>query len=521
MKKVLFLFPAALLLAFALFGGAGCANIVPPLGGPRDSLPPRVVKVTPGDSSLNFRGNEIVVQFDEYVDYTPGSVLFTPLFEKPAEITARLRTLTIKLRDSLEPNTTYNLNFGEAIKDFNEGNVLRGYTYTFSTGPYLDSLTLSGSVDLAETGTIDTTLTMLLYRNLDDSAVVKERPRYITRLNSEGRFTFRNLPSGTFALYALGDPQNARRYQNKSQLFAFTDSPIVVRPGTPDVLLHAYQETKAATTAGTTSGAPGAPGSKGPPQPATDRRLKYTPVISGDQDLQRDFQINFANKVTRLDSTKVRLTVDTTYTPVPFRLSLDSTARVLSVRSAWRSGAQYQLLLDKDFATDSTGRSQLRTDTVRFAAKSTSDYGRLVLRFRGIDPKLNPVLQFVLNGTVQFSAPISSGTLNRDFFEPGDYELRVLFDRNGNGTWDPGRFFEGRRQPELVRPVERRLNVKPDIDTEVEIDIPGPDTPAAGSASPAPNSAPAPANPAPGGNRPAQTPSTPPPGGQRPQKTGG
>ncbi|RYY93889.1 MAG: hypothetical protein EOO11_18940, partial [Chitinophagaceae bacterium] len=317
MKKVLFLFPMALLLAVFLLGGTGCANIVPPLGGPRDSLPPRLVKAIPGDSAVNFRGKEIVLQFDEYVDLADvqRNLLFTPTFQVNPSIEAHLRTLTIKLRDSLEANTTYSFDFGDAIKDINEGNVLRNFSYTFSTGPALDSLSFSGAVDLAETGGIDSTLTILLYRNPDDSAVVKERPRYLTRLNSQGRFSFRNLPAGSFAVYALGDPGGSRRYQNKSQLFAFLDSPVVVRPGTPEVTLHAYQELKTATGAV-------APGSKTLPQPATDRRLKYSVAGTGPQDLKEDFRINFDNKLTRLDSSKVRLTADSSFTPVPATLYL-------------------------------------------------------------------------------------------------------------------------------------------------------------------------------------------------------
>ncbi|TCJ13948.1 hypothetical protein EPD60_08000 [Flaviaesturariibacter flavus] len=467
MKKAFFLFITALGGVLALTGGTGCATIIPPQGGPRDSLPPKLVKATPAEGAVNVNTRTIELTFDEFVDISReggGELVMSPLYTKRPDVRTRLRTVTIELKDSLEPNTTYSFNFDGAIKDINEGNTLRNFTYTFSTGPALDSLTYSGSVQLAETGGIDTTLTVALYRNLRDSAVVLESPRYITRVNGSGNFTFRNLPGGTFAVYAFDDKSRTRRYLSKSQLFAFADSPIVVRPGAPELRLFAYVEQPVA--------AAGANGARTAPQPATDRRLKYTPAVTTAQELQGDYRINFDNRVRSLDSGKVRLVRDSVFTEVPRRLSLDSTGRVLAVRAAWASGERYALILGKDFATDTTGRSQLRNDTLRFAAKKTSDYGNLLLRFRNVKAGLNPVLQMIQNNSVVFSAPIGSGELSRALFIPGDYELRVLFDTNGNGKWDPGAFFNGRRQPEIVVPVDRRLVVKPDIENEIEIAVP-------------------------------------------------
>jgi hypothetical protein len=101
------------------------------------------------------------------------------------------------------------------VKDLNEGNVLQNLVYTFSTGPYIDSLQLKGKVILAETGKIDTTLIVMLHTSANDSAVVKERPRYIAKLNGQGEFVFTNLPPKTFYIYTLkdnnGTPQVLRR----------------------------------------------------------------------------------------------------------------------------------------------------------------------------------------------------------------------------------------------------------------------------------------------------------------------
>jgi hypothetical protein len=450
--------------------GSSCANIVPPQGGPRDSLPPRLLKATPLDSTTNFRGKTIELEFDEYLDdlQEPSqNLLFTPLFTTSPSITVKLRTMTINLRDSLEPNTTYTFNFGNALRDFNEGNALRNFTYTFSTGPVLDSLSLSGKVVMAETGKTDTTLSVVLYRNLRDSAVLQENPRYITRLDANGAFSFRNLPAGTFAVYALSinGPGN-RRYMNRTQqAFGFLDSAVTIQRGTAPVSILAYRE-----PAPVAIPAVSLPGSGR--NPATDRRLRVTNNLSGNQqDLLSDLVLSFERPLRRFDSASVKLTVDSTFKPVAYQLQLDSAQKKLTVKTAWRDGTRYNLELRKTFAEDTTGRQLLKSDTLQFTTKKRSDYGTVSVKLRNINAALKPVLQFYLSGTLAFSAPVPNGSFTSTLFVPGDYELRVLYDRNGNGIWDPGQFFGAKRQPETVRPLERRAVVKAGQPTEFEVNL--------------------------------------------------
>ena len=177
---------------FLGMGGAGCANIIPPTGGPRDSTPPVLLQAIPRDSAINYQGNRILLSFNEYVTIENASenVLISPTQNNIPIIDYKLRNITVKLRDILEPNTTYSINFGNAIKDVNEGNIFKDFTYVFSTGPQLDDNTLSGRIVLAETGKVDSTMLAVLHRNLYDSAVAKEKPRYIARLDGKGSFRF-------------------------------------------------------------------------------------------------------------------------------------------------------------------------------------------------------------------------------------------------------------------------------------------------------------------------------------------
>ncbi len=135
---------------------------------------------------LNMKSNKILLTFDEYIDMKDlrKNLIVSPVPKIMPTITSHLRVITINIKDTLQPNTTYSMNFGRAVTDVNEGNVLKNFTYVFSTGPYIDSVSYSGRVIMASTGKPDSTLIAILHDNLDDSAIAKLRPRYIARLDS-------------------------------------------------------------------------------------------------------------------------------------------------------------------------------------------------------------------------------------------------------------------------------------------------------------------------------------------------
>jgi uncharacterized protein (DUF2141 family) len=466
MKRILLsIVPIITICIIAITGSTGCANIIPPSGGPRDSLPPVLVSANPKDSTTNFRGNRIILTFDEYIDLqdVQQNLLFTPIFETNPVIEAKLRTLTLKLKDSLEANTTYTFNFGNAIKDINESNVLRNFTYTFSTGPALDSLTLSGKVILAETGKIDTTLIVVLHNTFEDSVIAKKRPRYVTRLDGSGNFTFKNLPADTFAVYALSDVGGQRKYTSTSQLFAFNNTPVKTTDSTSkNITLYAYKETNG-TQASTPATRPA----------ANDKRLRFTTNLTrNEQDLGTNLVITTDAPLRFFDSSKIQFSTDSTFTAVTaYRAVLDSLKKNITISTAWKPGTPYHLILNKDFAEDTIGRRLLKTDTLHFTTKGAEDYGSIAIRMRNINPALNPVLQFVQNDIVVFSAPIKSGRFEYQLFNPGDYDLRILYDTNNNGKWDPGQFFGTKKQPELAVPVQRKITVKPNWENEFEINL--------------------------------------------------
>lgn len=455
--------------AISFFISPGCANIVPPQGGPRDTIPPVLLKVMPGDSSTRFTSKKIDFYFDEYIDVQDPQtqLLLSPLPTTNPTIDARLRDLSVRLKDSLLPNTTYTIDFGSSIKDFTEGNIAKGIRYVFSTGNYIDSLEINGKVILAESGKTDSTLIAMLHTDATDSAVYKKKPVYIARLDKEGRFSFKNLPAQTFYLYALKDESGMRRYTDKKQFFAFAPAAVSALQQKDSITLYAYV---ADPTAGNTF-------SIGAPETATkktdtDKRLKYqTSIQNNQQDILLPFQFQFENGIKQLDTSGIRLYKDSSYTPVDsFQLVLDTSRRQLTLATAWEEGQSYHLILTKGAAEDSVGKQWLKTDTLSFTTKKKTDYGKLKIHLRGLDMSQQPVLQFVQSERVVKSIRLTGALYEEALFYPGDYQLRILVDRNKNGRWDTGSFFGDRRQPEQVIPLEKRVTVKPNWLNEYELE---------------------------------------------------
>lgn len=460
--------------AIGLLGSTGCANIIPPTGGPRDSLPPNLVTVKPADSTRSFNAKKIVFEFDEFVslDNIQENLLVSPTPKRNPTIESKLRTVTVDIKDTLEPNTTYSINFGKAIKDVNEGNILREFTYVFSTGRTIDSLEISGRVIVAQTAKPDSTLIVVLHTSLDDSAVIKQTPRFVTRLDSTGNFRFRNLPPDTFAIYALKDEGGQRKYMSSQQLLAFADSPVSSIKNAP-LTLYAYQERDTAKPK--TEEKPAAPPKQNGPRAGAkqEKRLRLeSSVNSGKLGLLDTFHFQFrAAPLKYFDSSKVILTSET-YTPLTgYRFVMDTSKQKVTLLYPWAENTQYRLIIDTAFAEDTAGNKLVKTDTLDFQTAKESEYGLVRLRIMNLDFTQNPVLLFVQSDQVKFSYPLKSREFYARLFQPGEYELRLLFDTNRNGVWDPGEFFGKHIQPEKVRLIPRKLNVKANWDNEVDITL--------------------------------------------------
>ena len=444
--------------------------MIPPSGGDRDSLPPVLLHASPANGTKNFKAKTITFTYDEYVELQgiQENLIVSPTQESFPVVNSKLKTVTVKILDTLEPNTTYSFDFGKSIKDINEGNVLKNFNYVVSTGNTIDSLELTGKVLLAETGGTDSTLIVMLHRNGVDSAVIKEKPRYVTTLDSSGNFHFQHLAAGTYYAYALKDDTRSRRYLSEGQLFAFTDEPVIVGSETLPLTLYAYIEKKEAGTSSSLSL------NRATPNKADAGKLKYTTSTGpGKLDITKDFTLTFEHPLKNFDTAQLHFSKDSLFTPQNnYTLELDSLNKKITLKTSWLPGSLYNLVINEGFATDTLGNKLSKSDTLKINTLNLSDYGSLRINFSNTDLSKNPVLFFYLGNLLVNSFPLTSSVFYQPLFLPGEYTLRILFDDNKNGKWDPGEFFQKRKQPEIVKPVPTKLNIRVNMDNEFDLVMP-------------------------------------------------
>ena len=187
-----------------------CANAVAPTGGPKDTTPPVVVESVPENRSTAFSGQKIEIRFDEYVSLENANqnVLFSPPLATKPDIKLKGKTLVIRFKESLQPNTTYTIHFGEAIKDLHEGNVFKNFVYSFSTGHHIDTLSIAGVVlNANDKQPVEKAYVGLYAADRDhlDSLPMTTAPNYITKTDKEGRFRLEGLANKDYLVFALKD----------------------------------------------------------------------------------------------------------------------------------------------------------------------------------------------------------------------------------------------------------------------------------------------------------------------------
>jgi len=206
---------------------ARCAKVSMPVGGPKDTTPPKMVAEMPLSGNCNFTAKQIKITFDEFftLNNPNANVLISPPLNKQPEYTLRDKSLIIRFKDTLRPNTTYNMLFSDCIQDFHEGNKLNFYHYCFSTGPQIDNYMLQGSVQDARMMESESGYFVMLYRGTADSLPLTTLPDYVTKSVTDGSFLFSNITPGNYQVFALKDINSNLLYDLPEESVAFCDSP--------------------------------------------------------------------------------------------------------------------------------------------------------------------------------------------------------------------------------------------------------------------------------------------------------
>jgi uncharacterized protein (DUF2141 family) len=239
MGRLLVFFFALTLLA------TSCAIQVPPSGGTKDTIPPVVRKFDPENFSTGFHGHDITIVFNEYMELKdlPSQLIVSPPLKYDPETNLSKKTLEIHLDDTLLPNTTYTMNFGNSITDLREGNALEDFQYVFSTGDIIDSLKVSGRVQNAFDNKTEKGIYVMLYKNMEDSIPLKFPPDYFTKTNEDGNFVIKNISPGDYRIFALKDNNTNYLFDNNEENIAFSDA--MIEAGTSANSLRLFREERA------------------------------------------------------------------------------------------------------------------------------------------------------------------------------------------------------------------------------------------------------------------------------------
>lgn len=524
MNKTLsnFIFIAIICLVFI-----NCANKGTPGGGPKDVDPPKIEKSYPENFSTNFKGNEITIVFDEYIkikDIQKQLIISPPMKWQPDiyPLGNASKEIRIKINDTLPPNTTYAFNFGNSITDNNEGNPFPYYRYVFSTGDYIDSLTVQGQIVDALKRQPETFVTVGLYEvdsTFNDSIVYKEVPKYITNtLDSLTTFSIENIKAGKYLLMALKDNNGDNKFQQKTDQIAFYENFIEV-PTDSLYTLKLFSEERdfKAVKPRLISGEKIAFGYEGDyknmdikitsetPEDFTHRITKdektdtlyywYKPRLevdsllfkvtnktyekdftariseqkrdslifkaqpSGNIDYEEPFKI-FANiPFTGFDASKVSI-VDKDSTTIDFKTEYDTIANTYNFNFKKTQDNSYKIQVLPEAFTDFFENTN---DTLNYAVKTKkeSDFG--YIRFTPVNAKYPIIVQLTdNNGEVKYEK-YSTKPETLDFLnlESGKYFIRVVFDSNGNGKHDTGSYLK-KMLPERVSHFEMKEEIRSD-----------------------------------------------------------
>lgn len=506
-------------------------------GGDKDTIAPKLVNSYPENFKTNFKGNEIKINFDELIkvkDINKNLIISPPFSKKPIITPQGSASKSIKIQfiDSLQPNTTYSLNFGNSIVDNNEGNPYSQFKYVFSTGNIIDSLKYSGEVVDAFEKEIDQDLSILLYdeETFNDSLVFKKVPLYVSVLKKgSSTFNFENLKAGKYKVIAIQDKNGDFKYQPKNEKIAFINESIDIQNSKP-VRLKLFKEKSKFKTYKPTQessnkyflGYEGEienlklsfkdnneekslnysklSGGKNDtlqfflPDYIKDsvhvfvrnngqekdfmlniRKLKYKDTLSIDDvksnnlNFNDTFKLNFTTPIQSIDESKINL-LKKDSSLVKFSTRLDNFKQELEIVFEKEELQGYKVKLFPGALVDMYGQKNDSLD-FKFKTLSKTDFGNLNLKVTNINRF--PFIIELLKDDGVVVANYYSEKEDKILFEnivPSLYSIRIIYDDNKNKKWDTGNYIT-KQQPEEIIYFPGKIDVRANWDVEQEFEL--------------------------------------------------
>ncbi len=517
---------------------ASCANRGTPTGGEKDILPPKITASHPENFSTNFKGDEITIQFNEYVQIKnlQKQLIVSPPMDNAPVVTpasGASKTITIKIKDTLDPNTTYAFNFGESIVDYNEGNPYPYYRYVFSTGNTIDSLSVKGYVEDALKQEPETFISVMLYEvdsTYNDSIVYKEKPRYITNtLDSLTSFSIDNIKAGTYKLIALKDENSNYLFNQKTDKIGFKEDYItvpsdstygiklfkeavnnkaikptqdaasriifpyegdyeairikvlgetpegyktrIIKDKETDTLYYWYQpQFEVDSTFFIVNSGTKIDTFKHRFRDLKQDSLNIKALVQGPVNFQDDLTIESNTPLSKIDSTKISV-INRDSIQVAYKVVYDSIYNNYRFPIEKEENEIYSFTLLPGTFTDFY--NETNKDTINYAikTKSISDYGNIRVNLR--NAKLPMIVQLINdNGDVLYERYAKEKPIV-DFrnLTPRTYKLRAIFDSNANGKYDTGNYLLGIQPERVSYPKEKLDDVRANFDFVIEFEL--------------------------------------------------
>lgn len=503
-----------------------CAQVVAPTGGERDRKAPEILELLPENRTTNFTSQTFQLEFDEFVVLKDlnDQLLVSPPLKYKLENKTKGKKVIFTIKDTLLPNTTYVLNFGNSIIDLNEGNPLKNFQYIFSTGSALDSLNLNGRVVDAFDLTANKEAIVLLYpENIADSAIAKELPTYLSRTNKEGLFSFTNLKAGNYRVFAINDKNDNYKYDRPDEKMGFLNEPIKLIESKSELKILSFEkeavkqfikeekvtERKLSLTFNVV------------PQklnfslldttiknfikfvekesetihfwlkdiPPTkirmlimDGKFKDTIQFRTDSiitkevvslksklvDKQNYFEpvtLNFNQVIRKIDKNKITL-LDYDSSSIPFKISMDPISRM-------RVLLEFDITDEMDYTFTAlpnafkSGYSETNdTLLIPISFNSERDFGNLIVKIRGLNSS-NSILQLTnTKGEILEEIFKADTVYNFPNLKAGNYGLKLISDDNKNKKWDSGDYYQ-KRQAEKVVIYNEAVGIRKNWDKEI------------------------------------------------------
>ncbi len=532
MKNTYFVVIVAFFISVLSF--TGCAKRGTITGGPKDTIAPVLVNCYPENYTTNFDGNEIKITFNELIkvkNINKQLIISPPMKTTPIIVPqgSASKFISIKILDTLQPNTTYSFNFGQSITDNNEGNPYSQFKYVLSTGSYIDSLAIMGKIKDAFEEKPDNFVSVQLYdaETFTDSTVYKETPLYVTNtLDSLKVFALENLKAGKYHIIALKDVNNNFKFDPKKDKIAFLKNTISAPNDTlfelelfqekPSFKAEKpYQQTNNKLFMGFEGDPKGAKISATDgvnnvplimtkfPEKNKDSVQLFMPLIKADSLLitveKENFKETFKAKIKEqkeTDSLKIspiqkgtlhfrdKFKISTTTplkninkelmtllnqdsTKVDFNYSYNEFEQEITFDFKKEENQKYQFEFLPNTFEDIY---ETKNDTLSFIfnTKAFTDYGNLRVNLKSAK-RFPLVLEIITTKGDVIASAISKGekTLTFDALEPNIYKLRIIYDDNGNGIWDTGNYLD-KRQAEEIQYYPKEIDVRANWDVEQE-----------------------------------------------------